>query len=431
MEAKSAAAAVLTEVMAQGRSLSAVLPPALAALPAKERPLAQELCYGVLRWGPRLEALLARLMNKPLRGKERVIHSLLLVGLYQLLYTRIPPYAAVAGTVEVARGLGKTWAVGLVNGVLRAAQKGGEALLAEVDRDEAAARAHPAWLLTLLRAGRPDDWRAIVSANNERAPMCLRVNARHGTRDAYLARLSAAGIEAAPAPHTECGLLLAQPLDVERLPGFADGAVSVQDGAAQLAAPLLDAQAGERVLDACAAPGGKSCHILERQPHLGELVALDSDEARMARVRENLARLDLSASLIVNDAARPADWWDGASFDRILLDAPCAGLGVIRRHPDIKYLRRPGDIEALAALQGQLLAALWPLLRVGGKLVYATCSVLPQENEMQIQHFLQRQGDAREQNIGAAWGRPLSHGRLILPGEEGMDGFYYACLEKT
>ncbi len=431
MEAKGAAAAVLTEVMARGRSLSAALPPALAALPLKERSLAQELCYGVLRWGPRLEALLARLMNKPLRGKEHIIHSLLLVGLYQLHYTRIPPYAAVAGTVEVARALGKPWAAGLVNGVLRAAQKGGAALLAEVDRDEVAAYAHPAWLLALLREGRPDDWRAIVTANNARAPLCLRVTPRHGGRDAYLAQLAAAGIEAAPAPHTECGVLLTQPLDVERLPGFAAGAVSVQDGAAQLAAQLLDAQPGERVLDACAAPGGKSAHILERQPRLGELVAVDHDEERMARVRETLARLGLSAALIVSDAAQPAAWWDDAPFDRILLDAPCAGIGVIRRHPDIKYLRRPGDIANLAALQGQLLSALWPLLRTGGKLVYATCSVLPRENEMQIHAFLQRQGDAREQGITAAWGRPLSHGRLILPGEEGMDGFYYACLEKT
>lgn len=430
-EARGAAAGVLAQVMAEGRSLSAALPPALAGLPAQERALLQELCYGVLRWGPRLEVLLARLMTKPLRDKERVVHALLLVGLYQLFYTRIPPYAAVAGTVDAARALGKPWAAGLVNAVLRGAQKGGEVLLAEVDRDESAAAAHPVWLLESLRAGRPEEWRAIVAANNERAPMSLRVNRRRGDRAAYLARLAAAGIDAAAVPRTECGVVLARPLDVDQLPGFAAGEVSVQDGAAQLAAELLDAQPGERVLDACAAPGGKTCHILERQPALAELTALDHDATRMARVHDNLARLGLTARVIVNDAARPDAWWDGAPFDRIVLDAPCAGLGVIRRHPDIKYLRRPEDIAALAALQGRLLDALWPLLRAGGKLVYVTCSVLPQENEMQIERFLRQRADAREHIIAAAWGRALNHGRLILPGEEGMDGFYYACLEKT
>ncbi len=425
------AASVLAQVMTEGRSLSAALPPALAKLPAQERALLQELCYGVLRWGPRLEMLLARLMPKPLRDKERAVYGLLLVGLYQLFYTRIPPYAAVAATVDAARALGKPWAAGLINAVLRGAQKGGVALLAEVDRDESAASAHPVWLLDMLRAGRSDDWRSIVAANNERAPMFLRVNRRRGERAVYLARLAAAGIEAAAVPHTECGVLLARPLDVDQLPGFADGAVSVQDGAAQLAAELLDPQAGERILDACAAPGGKTCHILERQPALLELVALDQDAVRVGRVHENLARLGLTARVIVDDATRPDAWWDGVSFERILLDAPCAGLGVIRRHPDIKYLRRREDIAALTGLQGRLLDAMWPLLRAGGKLVYATCSVLPQENEMQIERFLNQHADAREQVIDAGWGRALRHGRLILPGEAGMDGFYYACLEKT
>lgn len=430
MDTRAAAAKALAEVFVAGRSLSTVLPPALAALPARERGLAQELCYGALRFGPRLEFLLARLLRKPLRDKDADIHALLLCGLYQLLYTRVPPYAAVAGTVAAARRLNKPWAVALVNAVLRSFQKDGAALLAQADADEVAACAHPAWLIDALRRGRPDDWRAIVAANNERAPMGLRVNLRRGSRDAYLAALAAAGIEAAPCAHNDSGVVLARPREVDELPGFAAGHVSVQDGAAQLAAALLDAQPGERVLDACAAPGGKTAHLLEREPSLGALVAVDHDAARMTRVRDNLTRLGLDAHLIVADAAAPATWWDGVPFDRILLDAPCAGIGVIRRHPDIKYLRRPADIAALAATQARLLAALWPLLRAGGKLVYATCSVLPEENEAQIRQFLAAQADAEEQPIAAAWGRPLAHGRWILPGEEGMDGFYYACLRK-
>lgn len=430
MNARSTAAAVLAEVLEAHRSLSDVLPPALTALPPRERGLAQVLCYGVLRLGPRLDFLLTRLVRKPLRGKDRDIHALLLIGLYQLLYTRVPPYAAVGGTAAVARDLKKPWAVALVNSVLRAFQKGREALLAEADGDDVASSAHPTWLLELLRTQRPDDWQAIVAGNNERAPMSLRVNHRVSTRDEYLARLRAAGIDAVIAPHTEHGMSLLRACDVGGLPGFGEGAVSVQDGAAQLAAQLLDAQPGERVLDACAAPGGKACHVLERQSSLKELVALDHDPGRMTRVHENLARLHLTARLIVADAAAPATWWDGEVFDRILLDAPCAGIGVIRRHPDIKYLRRREDIASLAAVQSQILAALWPLLRVGGKLVYATCSVLPEENELQIERFLKCHADACEHVIDAAWGRALSHGRLILPGEEGMDGFYYACLTK-
>lgn len=429
-DARSVAATVLAQVLEAHRSLSAVLPPALAALPARERGFVQELCYGVLRTGPRLEFLLARLLQKPLRGKDSDIYSLLLIGLYQLLYTRVPAYAAVAGTVAAARSLNKPWAAALVNGILRGFQKSSADQLAAADRDDVAAHAHPDWLLARLRAGRPDEWRAIVAANNERAPMTLRVNRRRSGRDDYLARLAAAGIEAAPCPHNDCGVVLAHACDVEALPGFADGEVSVQDGAAQLAAGLLDAQPGERVLDACAAPGGKTAHILERQPSVREVVSVDHDAARMTRVRDNLARLDLEARLIVADAAAPAAWWDGEPFDRILLDAPCAGLGVIRRHPDIKYLRRPGDIAALADLQRRLLATLWPLLRAGGKLVYATCSVLPDENEMQIERLLRDHGDAAEQTIHAEWGRPLRHGRWIVPGEEGMDGFYYACVQK-
>jgi 16S rRNA (cytosine967-C5)-methyltransferase len=371
------------------------------------------------------------LLHKPLRDKDRDLQALLWIGLYQLIYTRVPDFAAVDGTVAASRHLKKPWAAGLVNAVLRGFQKRRDALLAEVDEDEAAATAHPTWWLQVLRSGRGAAWQDIVAANNQRPPMTLRVNRLRAGRDDYMKMLAAAGLRAEPAPHTDCGVILDKPVDVAQLPGFSEGLVSVQDGAAQLAALLLAPQPGERVLDACAAPGGKAAHILELQPALAELVAVDNDETRMTRVKENLARLGLQAHLLVEDVGAAQRWWDGNGFDRILLDAPCSGSGVIRRHPDIKYLRRPEDISLSAAGQRRLLAALWPLVKRGGKLIYAVCSILPEENEQQMQDFLGRHENAREEPLDVAWGRALQHGRVILPGTEGMDGFYYACLKKN
>lgn len=429
MDARSAAAQVVAQVL-EGRSLSAILAPALAMLPAQQRGFAQELCYGALRWGPRLQALADRLLRKPLRDRDRDVLALLWIGLYQLMYTRVPEYAAVAGTVAASRSLKKPWAAGLVNAVLRGFQKQRDALLAELAGDEISAAAHPAWWLECLRAGRPAEWRAIVAANNERPPMTLRVNRRHVSREEYLKSLAEADLQGASAPHAAYGIMLGKPVDVAQLPGFREGWVSVQDAAAQLAAVLLNPQPGERVLDACAAPGGKTCHLLELQPALAELVAVDNDEIRMVRVKENLERLGLQARLIVEDAGAVQRWWDGIPFDRILLDAPCSGSGVIRRHPDIKYLRRPADIAVLAAEQRRLLEALWPLVKCGGILLYVACSILPEENEQQVQGFLEHHADAREEPLAVAWGQALQYGRLILPGTEGMDGFYYACLKK-
>jgi len=427
---RACAARVLVQVLRQGRSLAAVLAPGLANLRSSERPLGQELCYGTLRWYPRLAAIADSLLSRSLKDKDADVHCLILLGLYQLLHTRVPDHAALAETVAGAQGLGKPWAKGLVNAVLRRFQRERAAVLAGVDGSEATACAHPDWLLGLLKAAWPGQWQAIVAANNARPPMTLRVNARRVSRAAYLEQLAERELHAWAAPHTTHGVGLEAPVDVERLPGFADGLVSVQDGAAQLAAPLLGLAPGQRVLDACAAPGGKTSHILELQPALSELVALDADEQRLARVRENLARLGLEAQLVRGDAGAPADWWDGALFDRILFDAPCSATGVIRRHPDIKVLRRQRDIAELAQAQRRMLGALWPLLKPGGILLYATCSVLPQENEQLISEFLAACHDARELPIEAAWGRRVSVGRQILPGEDGMDGFYYACLHK-
>ncbi len=455
-----------------------------AAKQASERALAQELCYGVLRWQPRLTALLQLLMRKPLKARDANIHTLLLLGLYQLIYMRTPDHAAVTETVSAAKALNKAWASGLVNAVLRGYVRDAQRLAAEVDRDEAAACAHPAWLLNAIKAAWPavasgilplatlvhpctsvasgilplatlvhpctSHWHAIVTANNQHPPMTLRVNARHMDRAAYLQALQAAGIEAYAALHTSHGITLAQPMDVERLPGFRDGWVSVQDAAAQLAAQLINApgrtpkcgerrdaqeppRPGQRLLDACAAPGGKTAHILESQPGIA-LTALDNDGQRLKRTRETLQRLGLSARVQQGDAATPATWWDGIPFDSILLDAPCSATGVIRRHADIKYLRRVEDIATLAEQQARILEALWPLLRQekdgGGMLLYVTCSILPQENQQQIIRFLANHPDAQEQPIVADWGRPMEVGRQVLPGEDAMDGFYYAQLIK-
>ncbi|KAB7627244.1 16S rRNA (cytosine(967)-C(5))-methyltransferase RsmB [Alkalilimnicola sp. S0819] len=428
MNPRLAAVRVLAQVLDQGRSLAEALPQVQRELPERDRALVQELCYGVLRRRDLLQAVLEQLLSKPLRAREREVQLLLLVGLHQILHMRTPPHAAVSATVEVTRVLGKKWAAGLANAVLRRALRERESLLAAVP---AAARlSHPDWLQDALRDAWPKEAEGLMEANNLHPPMSLRVNTQRQSRDEYRRELDEAGIAAAPGPHAEEALLLEKPRGVESLPGFAEGRVSVQDQAAQLAAALLDVPAGARVLDACAAPGGKTCHLLERQPELAELVAVELDPLRMPRIQENLARLELHAKLVEGDAARPADWWDGRPFERILLDAPCSATGVIRRHPDIKWLRRADDIPRLAALQEKLLEALWPLLAEGGRLLYATCSVLPVENSEQIQRFLTRHPEARCEPLPGSWGREQACGRQILSGDEGMDGFYYACLSK-
>jgi 16S rRNA (cytosine967-C5)-methyltransferase len=401
----------------------------LAALQQSERALTQELCYGVLRYYPRLAYLAARLLNKPLKRKDLDVQQLILIGLYQLIYLKVPAHAAVAETVAATRLLGKDWAAGLVNALLRGFQRGAVQLLAQADADPVARYAHPHWWLAQLQSDWPAHWQDILDANNQRPPMTLRVNARRGSRDDYAAQLQAAGIIAHPVPPAPQALTLEKPVDVTQLPGFSGGAVSVQDAAAQLAAPLLNLAPGQRVLDACAAPGGKTAHLLESEPLL-QVQALDSDAQRLTRVQETLARLQLAADLRHGDAASPQDWWDGKAFDRILLDAPCSGSGVIRRHPDIKLLRTAQDIVTLAQQQRRLLDALWPLLAQGGILLYATCSVLMAENQHNLAQFLAAHSDACEQPIGADWGHAQTPGRQLLPGENGMDGFYYARLMK-
>jgi 16S rRNA (cytosine967-C5)-methyltransferase len=432
MDPRTAAVRALTQVFSQGCSLGAALSRFLPEVAEpRDRALAQDLCFGVLRWGPRLEAVAAQLLHRPLPGRDADVHCLILVGLYQMIHTRVPVHAAVAETVAAADRLDKPWARGLVNALLRRFQREGEALLARVDRDEAVALAHPAWMLAAFRRDWPEDWRAIAAADNEHPPMCLRVNRLRGTRAACLDDFARRGLAAEAVPGVDSAVLLEHPVDVRALPGFAEGRLSVQDAAAQLAAALIDVQPGQQVLDLCAAPGGKTAHILETEPRLARLVAVDRDAERMGRVSENLGRLGLAAELVCADAGAPDGWWDGAPFDRILLDAPCSATGVIRRHPDIKRLRRAEDIPALAREQRRLLDSAWPLLAPGGMLLYATCSIMHLENDRQIEDFLARHDDARERPIAAGWGRPLTRGRQILQGEGRMDGFFYACVEKA
>lgn len=409
-----------------GQSLSQCLPPALNRLPANERPELQALCYGTCRWFHRLEGELNGRLKKPLRKPDRVVHHLMLVALFQLRFSQQATYAILNETVEACRALDKPHLTGLVNGVLRAAEREG----APEPADDSARFSHPVWMVEKLRHNWPEDWQQILAANNAQAPMTLRVNALRFSRDEYLGLLKEAGIEASPTRFAPHGIQLAHPVPVDQLPWFADGAVSVQDEAAQLCTTLLDLAPGQRVLDACSAPGGKTCAILESCGELAEVVAIDESAERLPRVQENLDRLDLSATLKQADAAATDQWWDGAAFDRILLDVPCSASGVIRRHPDIKLLRRESDITPLAAIQLGLLDALWAILKPGGRLVYATCSVFPQENHRIIQRFCKQQTDAILVEPEAQWGRDMGAGRQLLPDPDSHDGFFYAVLEK-
>lgn len=430
MNPRLAAARALTAVLSGKASLGGSLPAQLDKVDPRDRGLAQDLAFGAARWQPRLGALAERLLQKPFKTADKDVEALLLVGLYQLFYSRIPAHAAIGETVGAAEKLKKPWAKGLLNAVLRNAQRDGEAIFAELERDPMVRTAHPRWLQKALKAAWPEHWEAICAANNAHPPLILRVNRRHGERDAYLAELRTAGIEAEPCEFSRDGIRLIEARDVKTLPGFAEGRVSVQDEAAQLAADLLELAPGQRVLDACCAPGGKTCHLLEAEPGLAGVVAVDLEESRLARVRDNLQRLGLEATLIAADGRDTGAWWDGKPFQRILLDAPCSATGVIRRHPDIKLTRQAEDIPALAQLQGELLDALWPTLEVGGILVYATCSTLPMENSENIAAFLQRTPGARELDIAGTFGLKQPHGRQLLARENGHDGFYYAKLIK-
>jgi len=428
---RAVAAQLIARVIGDGVSMNEALRPLPGLLDdARDRALVRAIAYGVLRLKPRLDLLLEGLLERPLRSRESALRALLLAGLYQIGYMDIPDHAAVSATVGAAPVVARKKTRGLVNAVLRRYLREREQSDAAAMTTEVGRFAHPAWMIERLRRDWCDDWEQILAAGNEQPPMWIRVNRLRMDRDAWRAQDDAP--PARSGQWASASLRLERPVDVNDLPGFAAGLVSVQDAGAQLAAPLIAPQPGGRVLDACAAPGGKTGHLLELCPQL-ELTAIDVSAQRLERVRDNLQRLGLHARLVNDDAGRPDSWWDGQHYDAILLDAPCTASGVIRRHPDIKCLRQEADIGRLAGTQAALLDALWPLLRRGGRLVYCTCSVFPEEGRLQIAAFLGRTPDAVAIPAGqlGTWGRCAAPGRQILPGEAAMDGFYYACLTKS
>lgn len=428
--ARPAALEILQRVLIEGRSLATAR--ILAdRLESRERALAMELVHGVLRWRWKLESILNGLLKKPLKTKQQTLQTLLLLALYELMELSTPDYAVVNEAVKLSRRGGYAWASGMVNGVLRTFIRDRETCISRADSGNEAKYSHPGWFIDLLQRDWPEHWQAILQANNQRPPLWLRVNSLQVTTDAYATLLHQQGLSVTRHDHTRQALKLEQSLDVRSLPGFDQGQVSVQDAGAQLAAELLDVEPEQRVLDLCAAPGGKTCHILEHQPKLKTLVAVELEASRMQRVEENLQRLKLGAELVVADATASQSWWDGEAFDRILVDAPCSATGVIRRHPDIKTLRREQDLASLCGLQQQILQQAWTMLAVGGELLYVTCSVLRQENEQQISRLLDAHTDASELPIDQNWGHACKHGWQLLPGEDETDGFYFAKLRKA
>ncbi len=426
------AARAIARIAINGRSAEEALAPA-DNLP--HRAAVRAIALGSVRWYLRLAPAIDLLLERPERLAPEV-RALLIAGAHQIEYSRNPAHASVHAAVDAARILRQERATGLVNAVLRRLATERDALLARVDTDLAARTAHPQWLVQRLVDIWPEQVASILDANNAHPPLVLRVDTTRVTVPDYVAELAGAGIAASIVPWLRTAVQLEQPVPVTALPGFETGRVSVQDAGAQLAAPLLDSRDGMRVLDACAAPGGKTGHLLEHTPGLAEVVAVDVDAARLARISDNLDRLGRTASLAVADARDPGSFWDGRPFDRILLDAPCSSTGVIRRHPDIKLLRRATDIPVLAETQLALLVACFSMLAPGGRLVYSTCSVLPEENEAIVARFLATEPRARlggTNVMGAVpGGVSRSPGIQLVPGAAThTDGFYYACLENT
>jgi 16S rRNA (cytosine967-C5)-methyltransferase len=428
-DTRTLAAEILAAVALRGASLREQLRPAQAKLiDPRDRALLTALCNEGARWWLRFDKALDVLLQQPLRKREPALHALLVLGLVQLEILRLPPHAAVAATVEATRALGRGGFAKLANAVLRRWLRERDAIGTRLDRNVETRSAHPRWLVDTLARDWPEQVDAILAADNQPSPPMLRSNARHATRERMLAALTEARVEAQPHAFLHDGIVLAANADVARLPGFAQGDFSVQDGAAQCAADLMDLRGGLRVLDACAAPGGKACHMLERADV--QLVALDADARRAGVIRANFERLGLRGDVQTCDAGEPAQWWNGQPFDRILLDAPCSATGVIRRHPDIKLHRRAGDIAPLAAEQGRLLDALWPLLAQDGRLVYATCSLLRAENQRVVEGFLAAHADAGATAVDLPVGHAAGPGWQILPGEGGLDGMFYAVIAK-
>ena len=429
MNSRGLAARVLEQVIRHRKTIKAAFAQFESVrLEPRDRAFAQELVYGVCRWYFDLAFELSKRLHKPLRAKDCDVQCLLMVGLYQLLHLQTPPHAIVKETVAATKDINKPWSRGLVNACLRGAIRAYET--ESWDAITAQERSQPTWLLEQLKSDWPQHARQLLAAYTQRPPFSVRVNLSRTSRGDYLQLLSAADIEAKILPHTQGGVHITHPVAMTSLPGFANGLVSAQDQAAQIAAELLAPAPHERILDACAAPGGKACHCLESTGGKSQLLALDNDSSRLELVAQNLERLGFQAQLVCADASTPDAWWDGHAFDKILVDAPCSASGVMRRHPDIKLHRQASDLAALATLQHKILRALWPTLKPGGSLLYVTCSIFKCENDDVINRFIQQSKDCEVLSIDAEWGRATSFGRQILPGDDDMDGFFYAHLYK-
>ena len=441
-DVRALAAKAIARVISQGESFSAEIDALSKSnqnaadikpsdnIENKDRAFYRELCFGTLRHFHRLDAQLKPLLKKPFSKKDADIHALLLIGLYQLLYLRTPDHAAISASVDAAKKLKKQWASGLVNAVLRNFLRQQSEPNKAMALSQAADLSHPKWLFKKIQRDWPDNWQLLIDYNNAAPPMSLRVNLNKNSRADFQQQLADAGIETTLDPHSDSGLRLNQAVAVSELPDFDQGAVSVQDPGAQLAATLLNAEDSMRVLDACAAPGGKTVHILESAPKC-QLTAIDSSSERLLRVKDNLARYGFSANCIAADAGATDLWWDEQMFDRILLDAPCSGTGIISHHPDIKLLRRSGDLAQFAEQQKTLLTRLWPLLKDGGQLLYCTCSIMPEENATVIDWFLKQTPNASAEIIDAQWGVISGSGRQLLPNKGKNGGFFYARLSKS
>ncbi len=428
---RAKAAKTLSQLLKQEGSLASLLQRGDSAQDQQSFPLLQEIIFGTCRWYFQLDAILVQLLSKPLKAKDNDIRCLLLIGIYQLHHLRVPEYAVVNETVGATKILKKEWAKGLTNAILRGFIREQDSLVENSLKKPQGKYAHPKWLIKRLQGAWPTQWQQTLENNNLRPPMTLRVNTLRVSREQFLDQLASAGIGSRAGELATTSIYLEQACPVHEIPGFAEGLFSVQDEASQLIPDLMVLAPGQRVLDACAAPGGKTCHILESGHAFTSVLALDNDARRLERLHENLARLQLSAQVKTGDASDPSQWWDGKPFDRILLDAPCSATGIIRRHPDIKLLRQDADIPKLQGIQSQILETLWSCLAPGGVLLYSTCSILPEENNTIVERFLTQHSDAKVEGISASWGVECPTGRQLLPQADGNDGFFYARLKKS
>ena len=419
---------IIESILLNKGSLSTQLARKQADVKAEHVPQLKEICFGVSRYYPQLNSFALHMLDKPFQEKDFDVYAAILVALYQIEYMDTPEHAAVNEAVESAKLIGKPWAGKLVNAILRRYLREAVDIKAILKDMPSVAHSHPKWILKRFKKHWGNSFEQIVEANNARPPMCLRVNLSRVSRETQMQKLSQQGIESEEGVFSESAIYLKQAASVQSLPGFFDGDMSVQDEAAQLSASILSVKEGEKVLDACAAPGGKTGHLLESADI--HLTAIELEPWRLSKIEENLERLGFNAELICADSGDLDTWWDNVAFDKILLDVPCSATGVIRRNPDIKVNRKPADIDELISIQKTLINNIWLTLKPGGKLLYATCSVMPEENEHQMAEFLSRTPDAKEIQLDVEWGQKVSHGIQLLPKQNSHDGFYYCLIEK-